>query len=175
MGLFSFLRRGAAGSSDQRHVRDDRRSKPRKDPHDGTRILIIDDSATIVKALAVMLQRDDKYVVIEARDAETGLELALSEMPDLIFLDLVLPGMSGFDALRKLRKHEITREIPIIIMSGNDQAIEEFYVQRIGADDFMKKPFSRAEVYVRIERLIDAHGALARASSRNAVKVDVVT
>ena len=166
MGLFSFLRRDAAASSDQRPARDDRRRKPRKDPHAGTRILIIDDSATIVKALAAMLQRDNQYVVRDARDAETGLKMALSEMPDLIFLDLVLPGMSGFEALRKLRKIELTREIPIIIMSGNEQAIEEFYVQRIGADDFMKKPFSRAEVYARIERLIDAEGALRRAPTR---------
>lgn len=173
MGLFSFLRRGAAAVSDERPARDDRRGKPRKDPHVGTRILIIDDSATIVKALGTMLQRDTKYVVRDARDAETGLEMALSEMPDLIFLDLVLPGMSGFDALRKLRKNELTREIPIIIMSGNEQAIEEFYVQRIGADDFMKKPFSRAEVYARIERLIDAEGALRRAPSRVVSKAGI--
>ena len=104
MGLFSFLRRGTSAVSDERPARDDRRGKPRKDPHVGTRILIIDDSATIVKALAAMLARDNKYVVRDARDAETGLKMALSEMPDLIFLDLVLPGMSGFEALRKLRK-----------------------------------------------------------------------
>jgi DNA-binding response OmpR family regulator len=80
----------------------------------------------------------------------------------------VLPGMSGFEALRKLRKNELTREIPVIVMSGNEAAIEEFYVQRIGADDFMKKPFSRAEVYVRIEKLLDDQGGLHRIAAKAA-------
>jgi twitching motility two-component system response regulator PilH len=51
----------------------------------------------------------------------------------------------------------MTREIPVIMISGNEQATEQFYVHRIGADDFMKKPFSRGEVFARIERLLDAH------------------
>jgi len=74
----------------------------------------------------------------------------------MIFLDIVLPGMNGFAALRLLRRDEQTRDIPIVMISGNEQATEQFYAQRIGADDFMKKPFSRAEVFARIERLLDA-------------------
>ena len=82
--------------------------------------------------------------------------MARSENPDIIFLDIVLPGMNGFAALRMLRRDPITKTVPIIMMSGNEQATEAFYVQRIGADDFMKKPFSRPEVFARIERLLDA-------------------
>ncbi|RZA22117.1 MAG: response regulator [Lysobacteraceae bacterium] len=101
-----------------------------------------------------MLQQN-QYQVLEAFDAETGIEAARREVPDLIFLDIVLPGMDGFSALRTLRRDPVTKDVPIIMISGNAQATEQFYVQRIGADDFMKKPFSRAEVFDRIEALLD--------------------
>ena len=132
----------------------DRRIKERRNAAPGTRVLIIDDSATIVALLRRML-RQNGMLTLEAGDAEAGLEIAVAELPDLIFLDIVLPGMNGFAALRQLRRDPVTRAIPIIMISGNEQATEEFYVHRIGADDFMKKPFSRAEVFARIERLLD--------------------
>jgi len=134
----------------------ERRGKPRTNARPGTRMLVIDDSATIVALLARMLRQND-YTVLEASDAEEGLEIARTQSPELVFLDIVLPGMDGFAALRQLRKDPYTRDIPVIMISGNEQATEQFYVHRIGADDFMKKPFSRAEVFARIERLLDAN------------------
>lgn len=142
----------------------ERRVKDRRNAVAGTRVLIIDDSATIVALLRRML-RQNELVTLEAGDAETGIDIARAEVPDLIFLDIVLPGMNGFAALRQLRRDPITRDIPIIMISGNEQATEEFYVQRIGADDFMKKPFSRAEVFVRIERLLDERNQPKRGSA----------
>jgi len=132
----------------------ERRVRERVNARKGTRALIIDDSATMVAAIKKMLQSVD-YITYEAMDAETGVELAQKEKPDLIFLDIVLPGMNGFAALRHMRKDPQTRHIPIIMISGNEQATEEFYAKRIGADDFMKKPFSRHEVFARIEELLD--------------------
>jgi DNA-binding response OmpR family regulator len=76
-------------------------------------------------------------------------------MPAIVFLDIVLPGMNGFSALRMIRRNPLTRDIPVIMMSGNEQATEQFFGTRIGADDFLKKPFSRFEVFSRIERLLD--------------------
>lgn len=134
----------------------ERRVKGRTNARSGTRMLVIDDSATIVALLSRML-RQNGYTVLEAADAESGLELARKENPELIFLDIVLPGMDGFAALRQLRRDPYTRDIPVIMISGNEQATEQFYVHRIGADDFMKKPFARAEVFARIERLLDAN------------------
>nr|WP_246048567.1 response regulator [Arenimonas terrae] len=134
----------------------ERRLKPRTNARPGTRMLVIDDSATIVALLSRML-RQNEYHVLEAEDAETGLEIARTQSPELIFLDIVLPGMDGFAALRQLRRDPYTRDIPVIMISGNEQATEQFYVHRIGADDFMKKPFSRAEVFARVERLLDAN------------------
>ncbi len=139
----------------------ERRQKSRPPVNSNTRVLIIDDSATIVATLRKMM-RQNGFVTYEAGDAESGLEVAQREVPDLIFLDIVLPGMNGFSALRQLRRDPRTSAIPVIMISGNAQATEEFYVQRIGADDFMKKPFSRAEIFARIERLVDDEGVPRR-------------
>ncbi len=166
MGILAWTKRLFAGRAAEDHPH--RRNKPRLNARDGMRVLVVDDSATVVAVLARML-RQNGYVVMEAADAEKGIEIALAQQPDLVFLDIVLPGMNGFAALRLLRRQPATREIPIIMMSGNEQATEQFYAQRIGADDFMKKPFSRAEVFARIERLLDVsllprrHGSSASA------------
>ncbi|MGH8042474.1 MAG: response regulator [Rudaea sp.] len=132
----------------------ERREKPRLNARQGTVVLIVDDSPTIVAMLRKFLQQSG-YLTLEAGDAEKGIEIARSERPHLIFLDIVLPAMNGFAALRALRRDPVTREIPIVMISGNEQATEQFYAQRIGADDFMKKPFSRAEVFARIEGLLN--------------------
>lgn len=145
------------------HGAPDRRMDHRRNARPGTRVLVIDDSATIVALLKRMLKQN-RYEVLEAFDAESGIEIARREVPGLIFLDIVLPGMDGFNALRTLRRDPVTKDVPIIMISGNAQATEQFYVQRIGADDFMRKPFTRTEVFDRIEALLDEndiprHGA----------------
>jgi DNA-binding response OmpR family regulator len=148
------LRLRAQAGRESETVPGERRRKSRHNARPGTRVLVVDDSPTILAVLKRMLEQN-KFVVLEAGTAEQGLEIAFAQVPDLIFLDIVLPGMSGFNALRALRRDGRTHKIPIIMISGNEQATEEFYVQRIGADDFMKKPFSRAEVFARIERMLD--------------------
>ena len=135
-------------------VRSERRRNKRVNARDETRALIIDDSPTIVFALKKILQSAG-FITFEALDAESGIEIARKETPDLIFLDIILPGANGFAALRTLRKDPLTAHIPVIMISGNEQATELFFGTRIGADDFMKKPFSRFEVFARIERLLD--------------------
>lgn len=144
----------------------DRRLTARRNARPGTRVLLIDDSATIVALLRKLL-RQNGYETLEAGDAETGIQLARTEQPDLIFLDIVLPGMNGFSALRTLRRDPLTKAIPIVMISGNVAATEQFYVQRIGADDFMKKPFSRSEVFSRIEPLLDAQAVPRRSAERD--------
>jgi PleD family two-component response regulator len=132
----------------------ERRVRPRLNARPDLRIVVIDDSATVCAALRKILQSIGLNVRV-ASDAETGLEMVLSDPPDLIFLDIVLPKMNGFSALRVLRRNPVSRYIPVIMISGNEQATEQFFGSAIGADDFMKKPFSRLEVFERIERLLD--------------------
>ena len=143
----------------------ERRKRPRIDAREGTRVLIIDDSKTIVAAVRKFL-RSAGYETLEALDAEAGLELMRAHKPDLVFLDIVLPGMNGFAALRAIRRDPALRDIPVIMMSGNEQAMEQFFGTRIGADDFMKKPFSRYEIFFRIERLLDEHLVPRRAPAQ---------
>lgn len=146
--------RGTAPATEPDGTPNERRRRQRRNPREGTTILLIDDSPTILTALKRIL-RSAGCVTLEAPDAEQGLEMAARQPPHLIFLDIVLPGMNGFAALRQLRRDPATRNIPVIMMSGNEQATEQFFGTRIGADDFMKKPFSRFEVFARIERLLD--------------------
>ncbi|KRE86742.1 histidine kinase [Rhodanobacter sp. Soil772] len=130
----------------------ERRAVPRSGEPKEACILVVDDSATIRAVLGKMLAQNG-HVVLKAADGESALEIARTERPDLVFLDIVMPGMSGFAVLRALRHDLLTRDIPIVMISGNLQATEQFYVQRFGADDFMKKPFGRSEVFARIEHL----------------------
>jgi twitching motility two-component system response regulator PilH len=133
----------------------ERRQAPRVRAPAGSQVLVVDDSPTIRAVLGKMLGQDG-YTVLKAPDGETAVTMARSELPDLIFLDIVLPGMSGFEVLRTLRRDPQTKATPIVMISGNMQATEQFYVQRFGADDFMKKPFGRAEVFERIRALVEA-------------------
>jgi DNA-binding response OmpR family regulator len=130
----------------------DRRAAARSGVPKGLHVLVVDDSPTICAVLGKMLSQDG-HVVIKATTGEEALALAASERPDIIFLDIVMPGMNGFAVLRALRREPVTHDIPIVMISGNLQATEQFYVQRFGADDFMKKPFGRSEVFARIQAL----------------------
>lgn len=132
----------------------ERRLRKRQNAKRGLSVLIIDDSPTIVAALGKTL-RSAGYVTIEAANAEIALATLKETKPSLIFLDIILPGMNGFAALRLIRKQIETQDIPVIMISGNEHATEQFYGSRIGADDFMKKPFSRLEVFSRVEALLD--------------------
>lgn len=171
MSLFEKLRgwrtpaRPESGSVDGSWAGGERRGKARVNARAGTRVLVVDDSATIVALLRKML-RQNGYEVIEAVDVASALARVAGNEPELIFLDIVLPDGDGFQVLRGLRRQPATRDVPVIMMSGNVQATEQFYVQRIGADDFMKKPFSRAEVFSRIEALLDAERRPRRAGQR---------
>jgi twitching motility two-component system response regulator PilH len=132
----------------------ERRAMPRDGAFRGAHVLVVDDSATIRAVLGKMLTQDG-HVVLKAGDGEEAIALARQTLPDLVFLDIVLPGMNGFAVLRALRRDPLTHDIPIVMISGNLQATEQFYVQRFGADDFMKKPFGRGEVFARIQHLAE--------------------
>ncbi len=139
-------------------------SVPRVQANLGARMLVVDDSPTICAVLGKMLGQEG-YAVFKAHDGDSAIRQARDEQPALIFLDIVLPGMNGFAVLRALRHDPLTRHIPIVMISGNQQATEQFYVQRFGADDFMKKPFGRDEVCKCIGQLVQSGRLVAREAS----------
>lgn len=155
MALFDFKRwfRRTRKAEAQDQSGKERRRNKRTIPDRGSTVLVVDDSRTVRNTLQRML-RQGGFDTVEAQDGQTAVEQAQAHTPDLIIMDVVMPGMNGFQATRKLRRIPETRAIPIIIMSGNEQATEEFWVLRIGANDFLAKPFTRFEVYRRIERIL---------------------
>ena len=118
------------------------------------KILLVDDSRAIAMVMQARLESFG-YEVRHAINGEVALDYFKTDSFDLILMDIEMPGMNGFEALRLMRRDAETAHIPIVMISGNEQATEQFYANRIGADDFMKKPFSRYEVFSRIERLLD--------------------
>lgn len=138
---------------DRTPERTDRRVNPRVTPAAGTKILIVDDSRSVRRVMGTML-RQSGYQALEAEDGAQGIEMAHSHKPNLIFMDVMMPGMDGFQATRKLQSNVDTQDIPVIIISGNQQATIKTWVDKIGARDFMAKPFERGELFQRLERAI---------------------
>lgn len=108
-----------------------------------SRILIIEDSATEAHALNKMLVRNG-YDVVVASDGEQGIQMALQHSPDLILMDIVMPGVNGFQATRQLQRLEQTAEIPVIIITTKDQETDRIWGLRQGARDYLVKPVSEA-------------------------------
>ena len=112
------------------------------------RILIVEDEENIVDILAFNLKREG-YETMEAMDGALGLELALSQDPDLILLDLMLPKMDGFEVCRRVR--EAGRATPIIMLTAREEETDKVLGLELGADDYITKPFSMRELLARVK------------------------
>ena len=111
------------------------------------KILIVDDEKAIVDILKFNLKKDG-YQTIEAYDGTEGYQKALSEKPDLILLDVMLPGMDGFEVCKKLREQIST---PIIMLTARTEEIDKVLGLELGADDYITKPFSIRELTARVK------------------------
>ena len=114
------------------------------------RILIIEDNAINMK-LAVLLVRLAGHTVLEAVDAETGLVLARSELPDLILMDVQLPGMNGFAATTMLKNDPVTAHIPVIILTALAMSRDQDRARDAGCDAYITKPLHYQELHDAIE------------------------
>jgi DNA-binding response OmpR family regulator len=112
----------------------------------GYKILIADDEAEIRSLLKLYLENDG-YSVVEAEDGIKALEMVTSEKPDLCVLDIMMPGMDGYQVLRKIREDN---NIPVIILSAKDADSEKILGLNLGADDYIAKPFNALEAVARI-------------------------
>ena len=110
-------------------------------------ILVVDDEQSIVDILSFNLKREG-YKVIEAYDGEEGYIKAISEKPDLILLDVMLPKMDGFDVCKKIRE---VSAVPIIMLTARDEEIDKVLGLELGADDYMTKPFGVRELMARVK------------------------
>ena len=115
------------------------------------KILIIEDEENMVEGLRYNLEACD-YIVIDAPDGETGLKKAIGEQPDLIILDLMLPGLNGYEVCKRLK--ETIQEIPIVMLTAKSQESDIVTGLDLGADDYITKPFSVLELLARINALL---------------------
>ncbi len=119
------------------------------------RILIIEDSPTDTRVFSQMLERGG-HTVRAAASAEDGIAVAEAELPDLILMDVILPGMSGFQATRSLSRSPKTQHIPIIIVSTKGMETDRVWGLRQGAKDYVVKPPAEADLLGRINALVSA-------------------
>lgn len=113
----------------------------------GKKVLIIEDEQPIVDILKFNLAKEG-YDTLEALDGVTGLGLALSEEPDLVLLDVMLPGMDGFEVCRKIRERSA---VPVIMLTAREEEVDKVLGLELGADDYMTKPFSVRELTARVK------------------------
>ena len=111
------------------------------------RVLLIEDDPSIVAGLKLNLSLEG-YEVIAASDAETGLRLAHDMAPDVILLDLMLPGVNGLEVLRRVRRRDA--DVPVIILTALADEADKVLGLQLGADDYISKPFSLGELRARI-------------------------
>lgn len=117
------------------------------------RILVVDDSATLLAGTRKILEAAG-HTVIPAISGEEGIAKSIIEKPDLIVMDVVMPGISGFQATRQITQNPVTKDIPIIILTTKDQETDKVWAQRQGAKDYVVKPPQKKELLGKIDALL---------------------
>ena len=115
-------------------------------------VLIVDDSPTEVHKLTTILKKHGHQVVV-AENGEAGVKKAKAVLPDLILMDIVMPGMNGFQATRQLTKAKETSHIPVIIVTTKDQETDRMWGTRQGARAYLTKPIQESELIIAIDRV----------------------
>jgi twitching motility two-component system response regulator PilH len=116
------------------------------------KILIADDSATVRHFLIETLARAG-YELSTASTGDEAIEKARSEMPDLVLMDVVMPGTNGFQATRAITKEDATKHIPVLILTSKDMETDRIWAMRQGATEFISKPISPEELLQKIRSL----------------------
>jgi DNA-binding response OmpR family regulator len=116
----------------------------------GTHVLVVDDEPTVREVVAGYLRRDG-HMVSEAADGPTALELLESDPPDLVVLDMMLPGVNGLDILRRIRSNG---DIPVIMLTARAEEADRVAGLELGADDYVVKPFSPRELAARVNGVL---------------------
>lgn len=117
------------------------------------KILIVEDEKDIVKILEYNLKKEG-FRVITAYDGEDAIDLATREHPDMVLLDLMLPGMDGLEVCKSLKAQNKSKDIPIIMLTAKSQEADKVLGLELGADDYVTKPFSPRELLARIKAVL---------------------
>jgi len=133
-------------------------------------ILIVEDEHAVARGIQYALQQEG-YTVAMARSGEEGLEIAVGQAPDLVILDVRLPGIDGFEVLRRLRA--AGSRAPVLMLTARDDEVDKVIGLEFGADDYMTKPFGLRELLSRVKALLRrAYGDLADALGGRVIRHD---
>jgi two-component system phosphate regulon response regulator PhoB len=127
-------------------------------------ILIIEDEKDIRELLVYNLQNEG-YATLDSGDGKEGLDIARSKLPNLILLDLMLPGMDGLSVCKELERGQNTASIPIIMLTAKGEEVDRVVGLELGADDYMVKPFSIRELILRIRNILKRQAKASSGSS----------
>ena len=116
-------------------------------------VLIVDDEASIREMIAIALEMAD-YQVLEADNAQTAHAMVVDHQPDLLVLDWMMPGISGIELARRLKRDEATAELPIILLTAKGEEDNKIQGLEAGADDYITKPFSPRELVARLKAVL---------------------
>ena len=116
------------------------------------KVLVVDDSPTDQHFISGFLKKNG-LEVITANDGEQGINAAKSQLPDLILMDVVMPGMNGFQATRRLSRDPDTKSIPVVIVSSKGEVTDKAWGMRQGAVDYLTKPVSESALISKIKDL----------------------
>lgn len=116
-------------------------------------VLIAEDEETIVESLAFLMEKEGFDVRI-ATNGQSAIDMISQEIPDMILLDVMMPGRDGFDVARTIRASEQTKHIPILMLTARTREIDRRKGLELGVDDFVTKPFSTRDVVARIKALL---------------------
>lgn len=108
-------------------------------------ILVVEDTLSEMELMSLYL-RQGGYTVISAMNAKEALDRAIEQKPDVIVTDIVMPGMSGFELCRSLKKHPVTEKVPIVICTSKNQQIDRLWGMRQGAAAYLTKPFTQEQL-----------------------------
>jgi twitching motility two-component system response regulator PilH len=141
MRIFSKKSADRAGSGDESQ-------------QDQGKVLVVDDSPTELHILKGFLE-DAGYTVLLAENAESGIEMARSSKPDLVLMDVVMPGLNGFQATRQLSRDPETGDIPVIMVTTKDQETDRTWGLRQGAREYIVKPVAKDDLLSRIRDVLN--------------------
>ncbi len=119
----------------------------------GEKILVVDDEEHIVELIKFNLETNG-FKVISANDGNDALKLAKNEVPQLVLLDLMLPGMDGYDVCREIRRDQSISTMPVIMITAKGEELDKILGLELGADDYITKPFSVRELVARVKAVL---------------------
>ena len=139
------------------------------------KVLVVDDEKDLVELLDYNLKKEG-YAVVSAGEGRAALRLAGDEAPDIVVLDIMLPGMQGLEVLKELKKKRETQDIPVILLTAKAQELDKVLGLELGADDYVTKPFSPRELLARVKAVLrrsSAKKAGAKIISVKDLKIDL--